>query len=143
MSATSALERPLSSSRSSLTPAQVTCGCLPSTATVAPAVSTCPPAHLVLPLPPPSPSLAPDGHTSLVFAGTHKLYNPHTSTTFRLWGRPVDLIYGSGRIIGFLSYDTVRVTGNQKPSQGWPWDQPQLTKQMQGQLEGSVLPKVP
>ncbi|XP_024604294.1 pregnancy-associated glycoprotein 2-like [Neophocaena asiaeorientalis asiaeorientalis] len=40
---------------------------------------------------------------------THKLYNPHTSTTFRLWGRPVDLIYGSGRIIGFLSYDTVRI----------------------------------
>uniref|UniRef100_A0A8C9C668 Peptidase A1 domain-containing protein n=1 Tax=Phocoena sinus TaxID=42100 RepID=A0A8C9C668_PHOSS len=40
---------------------------------------------------------------------THKLFNPHTSTTFRLWGRPIDLIYGSGRIIGFLGYDTVRI----------------------------------
>ncbi len=78
-----------------------------------------------------------------MFAGTHKLFNPHTSTTFRLWGRSIDLTYGSGRIIGFLGYDTVRVTGNQKPSQGWPWEQPQLTKQMQAQLGGPVFPKVP
>ncbi|XP_059958713.1 pregnancy-associated glycoprotein 2-like [Mesoplodon densirostris] len=40
---------------------------------------------------------------------THRVFNPHASTTFRLSGRPVDLIYGSGRIIGFLGYDTVRI----------------------------------
>nr|XP_030708017.1 pregnancy-associated glycoprotein 2-like [Globicephala melas] len=74
---------------------------------------------------------------------THNVFNPHASTTFRLSGFPVDLTYGSGRMVGFLGYDTVRVTGNQKPSQGWPWEQPRLTKQMQAQLGGPVFPKVP
>ncbi|XP_028357287.1 pregnancy-associated glycoprotein 2-like isoform X2 [Physeter macrocephalus] len=40
---------------------------------------------------------------------THKLFNPHASTTFRLSGRPVDLTYGSGRMVGFLGCDTVRI----------------------------------
>ncbi|XP_067607829.1 pregnancy-associated glycoprotein 2-like [Pseudorca crassidens] len=40
---------------------------------------------------------------------THNVFNPHVSTTFRLWGRSIDLTYGSGRTIGFLGYDTVRI----------------------------------
>ncbi|XP_061057795.1 pregnancy-associated glycoprotein 2-like [Eubalaena glacialis] len=40
---------------------------------------------------------------------THKVFNPHLSTTFRLSGRPVDLIYGSGRVVGVLGCDTVRI----------------------------------
>ncbi|XP_061057796.1 pregnancy-associated glycoprotein 2-like [Eubalaena glacialis] len=40
---------------------------------------------------------------------THKVFNPHLSTTFRLSGRPVDLTFGSGRMVGFLGYDTVRI----------------------------------
>ncbi|XP_059961297.1 pregnancy-associated glycoprotein 2-like [Mesoplodon densirostris] len=39
----------------------------------------------------------------------HKVFNPHASTTFRLSGLPVDLTYGSGRMVGFLGYDTVRI----------------------------------
>uniref|UniRef100_A0A8C6AMR7 Peptidase A1 domain-containing protein n=1 Tax=Monodon monoceros TaxID=40151 RepID=A0A8C6AMR7_MONMO len=40
---------------------------------------------------------------------THNVFNPHVSTTFRLSGMPVDLTYGSGRMVGFLGYDTVRI----------------------------------
>ncbi|XP_057583592.1 pregnancy-associated glycoprotein 2-like [Hippopotamus amphibius kiboko] len=40
---------------------------------------------------------------------TRKLFNFHSSTTFRISGRPVDLIYGSGRMVGFLGYDTVQI----------------------------------
>nr|XP_058926482.1 pregnancy-associated glycoprotein 2-like [Kogia breviceps] len=40
---------------------------------------------------------------------THKVFNPFKSTTFRLSGMPVDLTYGSGRMVGFLGYDTVRI----------------------------------
>ncbi|XP_049570373.1 pregnancy-associated glycoprotein 2-like [Orcinus orca] len=40
---------------------------------------------------------------------THNVFNPHVSTTFRLSGFPVDLTYGSGRMVGFLGYDTVRI----------------------------------
>ncbi|XP_057583326.1 pregnancy-associated glycoprotein 2-like [Hippopotamus amphibius kiboko] len=39
----------------------------------------------------------------------HKRYDPHLSTTFRLSGRPVDLIFGSGRMVGFLGFDTVQI----------------------------------
>nr|XP_058926483.1 pregnancy-associated glycoprotein 2-like [Kogia breviceps] len=40
---------------------------------------------------------------------THEVFNPHKSTTFRPSAQHVDLTYGSGRMVGFLGYDTVRI----------------------------------
>ncbi|XP_057583137.1 pregnancy-associated glycoprotein 2-like [Hippopotamus amphibius kiboko] len=51
---------------------------------------------------------------------THKLFNPHSSTTSGLSASKFNLTYGSGRITGFLGYDTIQVIGNQKLSQAWP-----------------------
>ncbi|XP_057583327.1 pregnancy-associated glycoprotein 2-like [Hippopotamus amphibius kiboko] len=39
----------------------------------------------------------------------HKRYNIDMSFSFRFSGRHVDLVYGSGRMVGFLGYDTVRI----------------------------------
>ncbi|XP_057583843.1 pregnancy-associated glycoprotein 2-like [Hippopotamus amphibius kiboko] len=40
---------------------------------------------------------------------THNFFDPHLSTTFQFSGRPIDINYGFGRMVGFLGYDTVRI----------------------------------
>uniref|UniRef100_A0A4X1TNU4 Pregnancy-associated glycoprotein 2-like n=1 Tax=Sus scrofa TaxID=9823 RepID=A0A4X1TNU4_PIG len=40
---------------------------------------------------------------------THRSFNPSHSSTFRLPGINFELKYGSGKISGFLGYDTVRI----------------------------------
>ncbi|XP_057583328.1 pregnancy-associated glycoprotein 2-like [Hippopotamus amphibius kiboko] len=40
---------------------------------------------------------------------THRVFDPHSSTTFRFWARQVDLNYGFGKIVGYLGYDIVRI----------------------------------
>lgn len=102
--ATSALERPLRSSRSSLTPAQLTCGYPPSTAPARPAVSA-PEPQLRAPLGP----WRADRHAPPVSAATHNVFNPRLSSTFRSTRQHIQLIYGSGTMSGFLGYDNVQV----------------------------------
>ncbi|XP_057582762.1 pregnancy-associated glycoprotein 2-like [Hippopotamus amphibius kiboko] len=38
-----------------------------------------------------------------------KFFDPHSSSTFQPTGQRFDLKYGSGRLIGFIGYDTVRI----------------------------------
>ena len=118
-SSTSPLEHPLKSSKSSLTPAHLTCGFPPSTAKVPPAVSTSPPPILSSLSNPPTPSLAPDRYSSLVSAGKHFRYNPKASSSFQSGdGKHINLRYGCGRITGVLATDTVRVTWEPGPQSG-------------------------
>ncbi|XP_010954683.3 pregnancy-associated glycoprotein-like [Camelus bactrianus] len=39
----------------------------------------------------------------------HSVFNPPRSTTFSLEGRSFEITYGTGKIAGFLGYDTVRI----------------------------------
>ena len=126
---TSPLGHPLRSSGSSLTPAHLNCGCLPSTVPVLPVVSTHPSPHLVLTFPPPSLPLANDRHSSLGSADTHITFNPQESSTFRYTNKSFNIICVSGRMSADLGYDTVWVTWQQKLSQDWPWERPLLTPQ--------------
>ncbi|XP_048216790.1 pepsin A-5-like [Perognathus longimembris pacificus] len=41
----------------------------------------------------------------------HKAFNPLLSSTFLVSGRPVHIAYGSGKMSGFLAYDTVKIGG--------------------------------
>ncbi|XP_036273196.1 pepsin F-like [Pipistrellus kuhlii] len=41
--------------------------------------------------------------------GTHRTFDPQASSTFQNTTQPFDLLYGSGRVIGVLGYDDVRV----------------------------------
>ncbi|KAM5247282.1 pepsin F-like [Ctenodactylus gundi] len=41
----------------------------------------------------------------------HRAFNPLRSSTFLVSGRPISLEYGSGKMSGFLAYDTVRIGG--------------------------------
>ncbi|XP_045433794.1 pepsin F [Pipistrellus kuhlii] len=41
--------------------------------------------------------------------GKHKIFDPRASSTFRSTTQYFDLLYGSGRVIGVLGYDDVRV----------------------------------
>ncbi|XP_057583307.1 pregnancy-associated glycoprotein 2-like [Hippopotamus amphibius kiboko] len=38
-----------------------------------------------------------------------KLFDPHSSSTFQSSSRPIKIKYGSGMVIGFRGYDTVRI----------------------------------
>ncbi|XP_023419200.2 pepsin F-like [Cavia porcellus] len=42
---------------------------------------------------------------------THRAFDPQLSSTLRVSGRPISLVYGSGRMSGFLAYDTVQIGG--------------------------------
>ncbi|ELV10246.1 Pepsin F [Tupaia chinensis] len=42
---------------------------------------------------------------------THRTFNPLLSSTFLVSGQPVNLVYGSGKVSGFLAYDTVQIGG--------------------------------
>ena len=78
-----------------------------------------PPTHLVLPLQPPTPSLAPDRYSSLVSAGKHLRYNLKASSSFQSGdGKHINLRYGCGRIMGVLATDTVQVTWEPGPQSG-------------------------
>ncbi|XP_042532484.1 pepsin F-like [Dipodomys spectabilis] len=41
----------------------------------------------------------------------HKVFNPLLSSTFLVSGRPINIAYGSGKMSGFLAYDTVKIGG--------------------------------
>uniref|UniRef100_A0A8C0W7T4 Peptidase A1 domain-containing protein n=1 Tax=Castor canadensis TaxID=51338 RepID=A0A8C0W7T4_CASCN len=41
----------------------------------------------------------------------HKVFNPLLSSTFVISGRPINLTYGTGKMLGFLAYDTVKIGG--------------------------------
>nr|XP_051689019.1 pepsin F isoform X2 [Oryctolagus cuniculus] len=43
--------------------------------------------------------------------GKHNTFNPLLSSTFLVSGRPINIVYGSGRMSGFLAYDTVQIAG--------------------------------
>nr|XP_005911511.1 PREDICTED: pepsin F-like [Bos mutus] len=53
---------------------------------------------------------------------THSLFNPRTSTTFKLLNNIIDLIYASGRIKGVLGQDIIQPEAIQKFFQNAPFD---------------------
>ncbi|XP_032270916.1 pepsin F-like [Halichoerus grypus] len=53
----------------------------------------------------------PSTYCSSPACANHNVFNPLLSSTFRISGRPIHLQYGSGRMSGFLAYDTVQFGG--------------------------------
>ncbi|XP_021540574.1 pepsin F-like [Neomonachus schauinslandi] len=53
----------------------------------------------------------PSVYCSSPACANHNVFNPLLSSTFRISGRPIHLQYGSGRMSGFLAYDTVQFGG--------------------------------
>lgn len=43
-------------------------------------------------------------------AANHNTFNPLRSSTFVASGQPIKLIYGTGKMSGFVGYDTIKVT---------------------------------
>ena len=60
-------------------------------------------------------------HSSLVSADTHTTFKYLESSTYRHTNKPFEITYGSGRVKGYLAYDTIRVMCKQKLSQDWEW----------------------
>lgn len=56
-----------------------------------------------------------------VCSAKHDTFNPLLSSTFLVSGRPINIVYGSGSMSGFLAYDTVQVTWSPQAEAGWPW----------------------
>ncbi|XP_057583142.1 pregnancy-associated glycoprotein 2-like [Hippopotamus amphibius kiboko] len=51
----------------------------------------------------------PSINCSSPFCRTHKLFNPHSSTTYRSTAHHFELAYDYGRMIGIIAFDTVRI----------------------------------
>ena len=54
-------------------------------------------------------------------ADTHITFKYRESSTYQHTTKPFEIIYGSGRIKGYLVYDTIQVVCKQKLSQYWEW----------------------
>ena len=98
------------------------------------------------PCAPPDPLLRPqqaDGNSSPLSAVTHRSFNPSHSSTFRLPGKNFELQYGSGKISGFLGYDTVRVMWKLQAQAGLALEGTAASQADTDPLGGPAFPKVP
>ena len=94
----------------------------------------------------PNPLLRPqqaDGNSSPLSAVTHRSFKPARSSTFRLPGKNFELEYGSGKISGFLGYDTVRVMWKLQAQAGLALEGTAASQADTDPLGGPAFPKVP